>query len=107
MPGRAQDPLFNPLNGNLSERNEIVLALDFGKFRIQSNIHAKSGQRFEIAAELLRRGVEDAVRSLGIIETIAEGSIRSRERPIGRFPGIWAASNSENRTVGFDAEGDD
>lgn len=104
MLGGSYDPLFNPLNRDLPERNEIILAIDFGKFGIKGNVHAKPGKRFEITAQCLRGGVQDAVRAFGIIETIAEGSIRSCERPIWWFPRVRAAAYAEDGAVGIDAE---
>jgi hypothetical protein len=92
--------------GNLPEWNEVILTIDLCEFRVQSEVHAEPGECFEVAAQSLRGRVEDTVRALRVIESVAEGSIRTCKRPVRRFPRVWVATDTKDQAVGFDTERD-
>src|SRR5690349_9997052 len=74
--GRPDPSPFKPLERNDPPGDEIVLSGDFLEFRVQGDVRAIARERLQKTAETKRGSVQDTVLSVGVVEAIAEGSIR-------------------------------
>ena len=101
---RSEHPRSCPGERHVTQRCEVVFALNLAKLGIQRYIHTESRERFQIASQPLRRGIQHPIRALRIIEAIAERSIGTSEGPVRWPPRVWTATDSKDRTLRFNAE---